>query len=74
MSVRLTSILLSLMTAAPWAGEPVSQSIPAPPDGLLLIQNVGGSVLIQGWDREEIEVTGELDSNAERIDLATGEG
>ena len=74
MSVRLASILLLLMAAAAWAGDSINQSVSAPANGVLLIQNVGGSVRVDGWDREEVEVTGDLDKGVERIELTSEAG
>lgn len=74
MNMRLTGFLLLPVFCTGWAGEPIDRSVPAQPDGVLLIENVRGSVLVEGWDRAEVEITGELDSDAERIDVTSENG
>jgi DUF4097 and DUF4098 domain-containing protein YvlB len=47
---------------------------PAEPQGTVEIQNVAGSVDVQGWDRAEVAVTGRIGERVERIDIATAAG
>jgi hypothetical protein len=42
---------------------------PFPADGRVAIDNLAGSVRVEGWDRDEIRVEGELGRGVERIDF-----
>jgi hypothetical protein len=62
--------LLILATALPaTAQEKIDKQLPAAKDGTVEISNVAGSVQVTGWDKAEIEVTGTLGRNTERLDF-----
>ncbi len=42
---------------------------PLPPGGSFLLENVNGSVQVDGWDRDEVEVEAEKTANADGQDL-----
>src|SRR6267378_668974 len=56
------SALLALVLAAVWAipsyaiTKEVNQSYPLPPGGSFELQNVNGTIDVQGWDRNEVEI------------------
>lgn len=47
----------------------VDQSKPAPADGTVTIENFAGSVKVIAWDKGVVQVKGELDDVAERLDF-----
>lgn len=47
----------------------VDRRIDATPNGTVEVRNLAGSVRINGWDRNEVHVTGTLGENVERLDL-----
>ena len=57
----------------PWsmalATKPVNQRQSADPSGSIEIVNVSGDVNVSGWDQPEIEVTGIVGNDVERVDL-----
>ncbi|HSQ69888.1 MAG TPA: hypothetical protein VLM41_07360, partial [Steroidobacteraceae bacterium] len=53
------------------AGTPLNERRPAEPAGHVEISNTAGSVSIAGWDRREVEVTGELGKGVERLEFET---
>jgi hypothetical protein len=61
----------------PWslvfAGKTIQERRAADAQGEVEIVNVSGTVEIDGWDRNEVEVTGTAGDNVERVDV-TGEG
>lgn len=68
----LVSLLLAgacLTAVAAAAGTPIDERQAAPADGSVLISNVSGEIVVTGWDREEVEVTGTLGRNVERLDF-----
>ena len=65
-----TTALLAAGPAAQ-AGTPISKRAAADPSGSVEVSNVSGTVTVTGWDRSEVEVTGELGKGTERLEFAT---
>ena len=61
---------LCTLASPAWAGTPINQRAAADPGGAVEISNVAGTVRVTGWDRNEVEVTGELGEGTERLDFA----
>lgn len=63
---------LALLAGAPvaLAGTPINERAAADATGQVEISNIAGSVLVTGWDRAEVEVTGELGKGAERLEFS----
>ena len=73
------SALTSVLTAAAsvvalsglaFAGEPIDEKRPAASDGTVDIENIQGTVVVEGWDRDEIEVTGTLSEDADELEIS----
>jgi DUF4097 and DUF4098 domain-containing protein YvlB len=67
---------LWLLAAAPMAataGTPINKRTAADPAGMVEISNTAGSVSVTGWDRNEVEITGELGKGTERLDFTKGD-
>jgi DUF4097 and DUF4098 domain-containing protein YvlB len=62
-------LLLGAVPGGAAAGSPINKKTAASPTGLVEISNTAGSVTVTGWDRDEVEVTGELGKNVERLDF-----
>jgi hypothetical protein len=67
---------LALMVS-PWspafAETSIDQHREASPQGAVEIDNVAGSIDVQGWDKSEVAVTGTIGKDVERVDV-TGDG
>jgi DUF4097 and DUF4098 domain-containing protein YvlB len=67
--------LALMIIVVPWslahAGRAVEERRPAAAKGIVEIIDLTGSVEVTAWDRPEIEVTGTVDDNIERVDLTT---
>ncbi len=60
---KLPVITLALVLAAPtWAGESFEERAAADMRGTVEIHNTAGEVEVRGWDKAEVEATGELGS------------
>ena len=71
----LCAALMSLSAAAASAAAtPFSKQVPVGTQNRVLISNVAGSVTISTWDRREVDVQGELESNVDRVDVKTDNG
>ena len=53
------------------ASQSIDQRVPADLHGTIEINNTSGTVHCIGWDKPEIQITGELSSSAERLDVQT---
>jgi DUF4097 and DUF4098 domain-containing protein YvlB len=64
-----TVALLSALPGAASAGTPINRLTPASPTGDVEISNTVGSVVVTGWNRNEVAVTGELGEGVERLEF-----
>ncbi|NMF49629.1 DUF4097 domain-containing protein [Pseudoalteromonas arctica] len=62
---------LSLFPLAVFAGEKIDKQIDVPNGGTIFIENQRGDIHITGWDKNEFQVSGELDDKAEGYELKT---
>ncbi|MDZ7686033.1 MAG: hypothetical protein U5O39_14290 [Gammaproteobacteria bacterium] len=58
------------------AGERVDETREASPDGFVRITVVRGDLVVEGWERDRIQVEGELDDETEEFifDVSGGDG
>jgi len=64
---KLTVILLGALFAMPVLAEEVDETLDAAADGHVHVSNIAGEITISGWSRNEVEVTGELGRNVEKL-------
>ncbi len=64
---------LALAATPARAGEAIDKRGPADPSGSVEVSNVAGTVSVSGWDRNEIEITGELGDGVERLEFTTAD-
>jgi hypothetical protein len=83
MRVTGNRALIGVLTVLPWAvvpmvgmagGGAVDRKVNAAPNGEVVISNVSGTVDVRAWDRNEVQVTGHLDDDVERLDVESGNG
>jgi DUF4097 and DUF4098 domain-containing protein YvlB len=71
----LAAVLLTSATAMAHAEEgSFEKRVPAGPSGVVEVSNIAGAVDVVGWDRSEVDVKGQLDSEDVRIDVTSDEG
>jgi DUF4097 and DUF4098 domain-containing protein YvlB len=75
----MTRIAISIVAlaclAGPWSvalGATVNESRPADAQGAVEIYNVAGSVNVLGWDKAEVQVTGDIGTGVERVEVTGG--
>ena len=62
------TILLTFALIGPAAAQTeVEHTVTAAADGSVTIDNVSGSVVVTGWDRNEVQITGTLGRNVEEL-------
>ncbi len=64
---KLVTVILTLMLAAAVHAEEVNRSVDAAADGHIDVSNIAGSVTVNGWNRNVVEVTGTLGRNVEEL-------
>ncbi|MBV8143993.1 MAG: DUF4097 family beta strand repeat protein [Gammaproteobacteria bacterium] len=76
-ALRLSAALLLLLAGAAASASSDStfdRQVPAQPRGVVDISNVAGHIEVKGWDRSEVSVHAELDSDVERVDVSSEGG
>jgi len=65
----------ALLAASPAvrAGTPINERAAADPAGSVEVSNVAGTVRVTGWDRDEVEVSGELGAGTEKLEFAVAD-
>lgn len=63
----LTLAFLGIFGAAVHADEEVHRTMDASDSDRISVSNIAGSVEVQGWSRNEVEVTGELGDDVEEL-------
>src|SRR5215211_3161454 len=61
--------LLGTLPGIASAETRINKRTAAAPKGMVEISNTAGSVLVAGWERNEVEVTGELGDDVERLEF-----
>ena len=61
---------LALLATVPVAlAESIDETADVHPRGEVEVSNVAGTVRVEGWDRDQVRVTGELGRGAERLEF-----
>jgi DUF4097 and DUF4098 domain-containing protein YvlB len=77
MNIRILILAGALVACAAQAramDRNFEEKVAAAPNGSIEISNVAGSLDIQGWDRPEVEVKGEIGEGVERVDVKSSDG
>ncbi len=68
----LLGAALMLMTTAATAGDrDYDERRDARADGLVYVENIAGSIRVEGWDKNEVHVTGTLGDDVEKVKFKT---
>jgi DUF4097 and DUF4098 domain-containing protein YvlB len=62
--------LLGLLAVPAQASRPVNQTRPAASDVQVSVENIAGSVTVEGWGRDEVSVTGTLGDDVEELSIS----
>lgn len=68
-TVLFNAALVAPVVAAPAAPVKVDRRVATTGTTGLLVTNVAGSVRVSGWERPEVQVTGEMGAGVERLDV-----
>ncbi len=68
--IAVLASMLALILAVPAvAQEEIDVTRDLSSDGRLSIENIAGSVIVSGWDKDEVHITGTLGKGTERLDV-----
>lgn len=72
MMIRYATLVACALAAAPVSAEQtIDQRKPADAAGEVEVSNVAGRVSIAGWNKSEVQVTGDLGDDVDRVDFET---
>ena len=64
---RISILGLTCLLAAAAIAEDVDMTLDAAAEGNVVISNISGSITVSGWSRSQVEVTGTLGRNVEKL-------
>jgi DUF4097 and DUF4098 domain-containing protein YvlB len=67
--LSLIITLFALVPLSGWAGEPLDQRWTVDARVRVSVENVAGKIEIQGWDRNEVHLTGKLGDSADELEI-----
>lgn len=74
-NIRLAALIAGALPIAALAGGgSVDRTVPAEANGDVVISNVSGTVDVRGWDRNEVQISGQLGGSVERLDVDSSGG
>lgn len=85
-SILITFVMLTLMALAggfslmvltagtAYADTPVNETRPAAANGEIRISNLAGSVKVQGWDKNQVQVTGSIGDDVDHLEVEADSG
>ncbi len=68
-TIALTAAAALLLAIASSAQQRIDEKRPAPPTGFVTVSNLAGTVVVKGWDKGEVAVTGTLGKGSERLEF-----
>ena len=72
MALLAGMLVMTLAVPAALADKEVKESGPAKANGIVMIENISGSIVVVGWDKDEINVEGTLTGDIEELKFKTG--
>jgi DUF4097 and DUF4098 domain-containing protein YvlB len=65
----LSGIAALALASTAWGGEEIQRTLEMPADGLVVVENLAGTVEFTGWDRNQVEVRGEAGDSVEEVEI-----
>jgi len=67
--LKLLITLCALVPLAAWSGDSIDQNWPVDADVRISVENIVGEIEIKGWDRNEVQLTGELGDSVDELEI-----
>ncbi|NKF23828.1 DUF4097 family beta strand repeat-containing protein [Solimonas marina] len=64
------ALLAASISGAVYASTPIDETRPLAADGKLSVTNTAGSIVVKGWDRNEVKLSGKLGDDVEKLDIS----
>jgi hypothetical protein len=75
MSKLLMCVVLGSVFLTPaLADRPINETVPADADGEVSIELIAGTILVTGWDKAEVEVSGTVGDDVEEVEISSSRG
>jgi len=71
---RLLFVVMLVAAGPLWASGEVNERRSVSPDGLVEIEMISGSIRVIGWDKNEVEITGNLWRPEEQLEISADGG
>jgi len=68
--LKLVITLLALAPLSAFSGQSVDQRWDIDADAAISVENVAGEIIIEGWDRNEAHLTGELGDSVDELEIS----
>ena len=68
-NLKLLIALLALAPLAAFAGQMVDEQWDIDAKATVSIENIAGEIVVQGWDKNEVHLTGELGNSVEELEI-----
>lgn len=66
-------LALILIWALPTlAGSPIDETRKVDNDATISVENIAGEVIVKGWNKSEVKITGTLDKKAKKLEITGG--
>jgi len=69
-NLRISTAILMLVSASAFAGQSVDKTWEIDAKATVSIENIAGIIEIQGWDRNEVRLTGELGDSVDELEVS----
>lgn len=71
--LKVTAVLMMLASATVVAGQSVDERWDIDADASVSIENIAGEIEIEGWDRNEARLTGELGNSVDELEISASD-
>lgn len=71
--LKITAVLMMLASATVFAGQSVDERWDIDADASVSIENIAGEIAIEGWDRNEARLTGELGNSVDELEISASD-
>jgi len=68
--LKITAVALMLASTSVFAGKSVDERWDIDADAMVSIENIAGQIEVQGWDRNEARLTGELGDSVDELEVS----
>jgi DUF4097 and DUF4098 domain-containing protein YvlB len=68
--LKITAVLMVFVCAPAFAGKSVDESWDISATAMISVENIAGSIEVEGWNRNEAHLTGELGNSVDELEIS----